>query len=795
MNLTGTTLNLVGGEGSQSGQSGGVVKISIGSGSGETSSLTAKSSTINMNTGSKYQGQKGFAKIEVTGNATLQEGSQLNVNVGASEGATSIVNVAGTLTVGSKEAAEEDKTAVTIGKGGSITVNNGRTRTGVSNLYNGTVTTVLDKGNLNLMGGTLALDKGATLQLAAGANFVNRGTVNLAEGSTLVFAPTEANTTFAEGFGSVSTAGKVTAQGVTLTITDGNTQTQAAEPVQASDPQDQGATSKAKYNTDTLTLTKGASLEAGGLAFAKNKDSDGIPTLTIASGTKNVIGGTLANLDEVMTPTVAKLEKLDKQFKSDVGTVFQVSSSVNATKGILLVAQATEQADTSDPGVPGAVAENGTSAPTMGTVKIGNDTDSTLLLVKGVGQKDKANSPFVTDSDAEGTSFEILGADKTAVVITDIDDVVKTGERQGQVASGFETESVSKGTSIVSTNPLYDLAWIAAKDGSNTSAYTISVNEDEKNKESVEAVPAQAASVGVIAMNMTLGSLFDHGTKLAGYGHDEGRGDLWIDLNWNHTKNDYSASGFDTGYKGDLYGATFGGDYQVRKNLAVGLAFAVGSGQTKGRGVASGVKADTTYYGGNLYAVADTRYANIIGNIGYMQADNKIKGSLGKPKAKASVISAGVRVEKDFHIKEKLDVIPYIGINYMRIDSKSFNYGQFHYDKADSNLVEFPIGVAFMGNYNTNSGFKLKPMLDLQIKPTAGKNKMATSYNIINFAGPEGSGSFDSEVASKVMYKAKIGLNATKGRHSLGLHLGVGVNGGSGKRVDTALLAKYRFSF
>ena len=60
----------------------------------------------------------------------------------------------------------------------------------------------------------------------------------------------------------------------------------------------------------------------------------------------------------------------------------------------------------------------------------------------------------------------------------------------------------------------------------------------------------------------------------------------------------------------------------------------------------SGIKNDITYWGANVYGVWNTEYANVIGNVGYLQSKNKIShaGYKGKPDVKT--FSVGVRVEK-----------------------------------------------------------------------------------------------------------------------------------------------------
>lgn len=57
---------------------------------------------------------------------------------------------------------------------------------------------------------------------------------------------------------------------------------------------------------------------------------------------------------------------------------------------------------------------------------------------------------------------------------------------------------------------------------------------------------------------------------------------------------------------------------------ALGGAVSFGKGSARGQGNASGIKNDIRYWGANVYGVWNTEYANVIGNVGYLQSKNKI---------------------------------------------------------------------------------------------------------------------------------------------------------------------------
>ena len=107
-----------------------------------------------------------------------------------------------------------------------------------------------------------------------------------------------------------------------------------------------------------------------------------------------------------------------------------------------------------------------------------------------------------------------------------------------------------------------------------------------------------------------------------------------------------------------------------------------------------------------------------------------------------------------------------------------------------ANLVEVPFGVAFNANLKAPCGAEVKPFIDLTIAPNFGDRKVT---NKVALTDSSASDSFEARIANNSMYNAKLGLNAVKGNHSLGISYGIG--SGSYGRVDQALQAKYRYSF
>ena len=293
------------------------------------------------------------------------------------------------------------------------------------------------------------------------------------------------------------------------------------------------------------------------------------------------------------------------------------------------------------------------------------------------------------------------------------------------------------------------------------------------------------------AVNLVNDAVEEHGSVLAAYAHERKGLDLWIDVNGFFSKaTKYESGRTNYGYRADLAGTTFGADYSFGNNVAAGAAVSIGKGNSRGRGVGSGVKNRFEYWGVNLYSVWSTPYVNLIGNAGYLQSKNKIEGHGLKGKPDVNTFSVGIKAEKSFAVTDNFAVTPHIGVRYMNIDMKRFKTGGFSYSADKGNLVQFPVGVAFNSETKTAGGVKIKPVLDLEIAPTAGDRKVKTKFGLV---GTGATDTLDTRVANNALYSAKFSVQANKGGHTFGL--GYRFSGGNDGRVDQTLQAKYRYSF
>jgi len=308
------------------------------------------------------------------------------------------------------------------------------------------------------------------------------------------------------------------------------------------------------------------------------------------------------------------------------------------------------------------------------------------------------------------------------------------------------------------------------------------------------ALMGTASGAQTMALNIAntqLDTIDSHGSVLAGYTHDRKGADLWIDINGSFSKaRHYSAGSVDYGYRSDISGVTVGGDYALGNGLAAGLAANFGKGSLRGQNAGAGIKNSIDYFGFNLYGVWSNPYVNLIGSVGYLQSKNEIKSQGYKAKPDGKTFVVGVRAEKPFAVNDAVKLTPHLGLRYKHIKVDDFSAGGFSYKNENANLFELPVGVAISSRLKTDGGAKFDPFLDVTVTPNFGDRKVTHKVGVSNSSVSD---SFDARITNNALVNATLGLNASKGNHSLGLHYSVG--GGNDGRVDQMLKAKYRFQF
>ncbi|MCD8339837.1 MAG: autotransporter outer membrane beta-barrel domain-containing protein, partial [Burkholderiales bacterium] len=291
----------------------------------------------------------------------------------------------------------------------------------------------------------------------------------------------------------------------------------------------------------------------------------------------------------------------------------------------------------------------------------------------------------------------------------------------------------------------------------------------------------------------------------AGYLWDANRGaKIWIDVNggWSHSKGLASTGIYGNSYRTSNYGFVLGIDKRLENtDVVLGGAFSFNDGNLKSSGGVIGTKNNYQSYGAHIYANwSPTPVVNLIGSVNCLHNSSDINQTIGvasfnnaSAKVQSNLVSVGIRAESSLRVKEAIQFIPHVEARY--IWSKSGNYdtkidGQklwANSPKANS-LLQIPIGVAYRGDFATNSGWALQPSVDVSIIPQLGSGRQSTT---LNYRGS--SDTVTGQFMGNLGYQLKLGVLTERGNASVGVLYGF--TGGNKGRADQSVKIIGRLKF
>ena len=257
---------------------------------------------------------------------------------------------------------------------------------------------------------------------------------------------------------------------------------------------------------------------------------------------------------------------------------------------------------------------------------------------------------------------------------------------------------------------------------------------------------------------------------------------LWINALYGaeHARN-LGAGSLDGGYNADFGGIVFGGDYAFG-DFRVGMALNAGSGTARSRGDFNATKNDFDFWGMNLYGSWSRDQFNIVGDLGYSANKNEVKQDLpttmqlGQLRADVDtgVLTAGLRGECRFET-DWADVTPHVGVRYYNLRTDGFtsridDHDVFRVGRNTQEIWTFPIGVSFSRDFETSSGWKVKPKADLSVAPAAGDLKAKTKVRV---PGVAASDTIKARMMDSVSFDGTLGLEVQKDNISFGLDYGI----------------------
>lgn len=242
--------------------------------------------------------------------------------------------------------------------------------------------------------------------------------------------------------------------------------------------------------------------------------------------------------------------------------------------------------------------------------------------------------------------------------------------------------------------------------------------------------------------------------------------------------------------KAELGGVVLGGEYTTG-DWTFGALANVGTGSVKGQGKNEGVDNDVDYYGGQLYAAKRFGQFNVVGQLGYLATSNEISHStvaMNKADVDADVIMAGVRGEMRFDLTENSRLVPYVGLNYMRVGTDGYTTSQgVKVGSVDQNLFTVPVGVKYAGDMKTASGWTWTPSADVGYVAAFGDRDVEATTHV----GAVGKTTMD--VWAESVVRTSIGVKAVKDNFGLGVEAGGVMGSDDTTGVFGQIRVDYRF--
>ena len=244
--------------------------------------------------------------------------------------------------------------------------------------------------------------------------------------------------------------------------------------------------------------------------------------------------------------------------------------------------------------------------------------------------------------------------------------------------------------------------------------------------------------------------------------------------------------------KADLGGIVIGGEYTTDDAWTFGALANLGTGTVRGQGNNSGVRNEVDYYGVQAYAAKRLGDFNIVGQVGYLTSSNDLTHSAAianTADVDADVISLGVRGEMRIAISDNARVVPYIGVNYLRVGTDSYTTSQgVRVDDIDQNLVTIPVGVRFAGTMSTESGWHWTPSADIGYVASFGDRDVEADT-----AAGNAMARTTMDVWSENVVRAGFGVKAQKDNFGIGVQAGTALGSDDTKAIFGQIRVDYRF--
>ena len=160
---------------------------------------------------------------------------------------------------------------------------------------------------------------------------------------------------------------------------------------------------------------------------------------------------------------------------------------------------------------------------------------------------------------------------------------------------------------------------------------------------------------------------------------------------------------------------------------------------------------------------------------------------------KSNLFSVAARVESSIPVG-RTSIVPHAGLRYVwskadKFDTKVKGKKVWSNKANSADTFQMPIGLAVRADLPTASGWMVRPQADVSLIPQFGDTKVKTKLT----NGYGASDSVEGDFSGKFGTKVSIGVQAEKGRATLGA--GYGFIGGAKGKQDHLFKIEARFRF
>lgn len=216
----------------------------------------------------------------------------------------------------------------------------------------------------------------------------------------------------------------------------------------------------------------------------------------------------------------------------------------------------------------------------------------------------------------------------------------------------------------------------------------------------------------------------------------------------------------------NVFGGIIGVDMNYER-MRFGLAFNVGTGETKSKGNAVKTKNEFDYVGGALYGAYVIDRFTLAGSVGYTSFSNSIKqnmiiGEQLKAKPDSDIWNFGAEAAYTYTLGSGLNIIPSLGVEWAYYNQSSYNTSLngvgdvIHVGSASANQVRIPVGLKVNKTFEVSESASITPEVRARVIPMFG-DSLDTTATLTNV--PSASGGIKGLQKDKVAGEVGVGIS------------------------------------